>query len=80
MEQSIKQVLQSQQVEIINDVLDRRGGGKTVGWHCRAKSLLDYYKTITSIQEGIDKNKIPYNIQELTKDNDVLEFFIMINQ
>ena len=79
MEQSIKQVLQSQQVEIINDVLDRRGGGKTVGWHCKARSVIDYNETIIAVQKVINRNKLPLNISE-SHGKGVIEFFIMINQ
>ena len=79
MEQSIEQVLQQHEAQVINDIVDRRDNGKTVGWHCRVKSSLDYDATIAAVQQVIDKNKIPYNITESYGVYSV-DFFVMINQ
>ena len=78
MEQSVKETLDKYSIQVINPILNKRAGGKEVGWHCKLNSIEYFRKVIDAIEKKIEKEKVPYNVQTLGDDE--REFMIMINQ
>ena len=76
MEDEVKFILDKMKAVIINPILNRKQGDKVTGWHCKAYSYLYFDETIQRLVKRILKDKIPYSIQTLGKDE--IEFFIFI--